>query len=684
MKLIKKMTLWLLLISFTLVTLPVNVFALEKNETVYAKLGHDGRVKNIVVNEQLINNDKLNKIEDYSELKDILNIKNDNKFTTNNNKITWDAKGSDVFYKGTTNNNLPIDLDITYMLDDKEYKVEDMLGKSGRVTIELKYTNNDKHGDLYTPFVVTLGTIIDGKNNSNIEIVNGKAVNNGSNYVVVGIATPGLYQSLGFEELKNMDTITISYDTTKFELSSMYSVVTSKLLDNNDLSIFDKMDGIYKDIDTLQDSMNQIEEGSNKLSSGINTLHTSYYEFNSGVNLFNANFYTLNNGVNQLHTGVTTILNNDKVKEFRKYLPKLEEDANKIKEITNYYSDDINNYLDESDTAVDGITSDILNIISYLEEVNEYLDDTGDYTTIINDYTNSINNSLDEISEFISVIENYIDTINKLSSFSSKSSDYIIKIYEANPEGADEELTSLYNEAINMKNTDITNTTESLNSWKNNLEQLKIDLDNAKNKLNNVSEKVANNSKLNSRMDSVRASSDNLKEVENKVKDANKNIHTGIDKIRNSSDVINELPNKINEISNGIDTFENGINAISDGTNKLYEGSELLKGYSNQIYDGISLLNSGSNELSEGISMFNREGINRISNLVNNDVKLSINKVHRLIELGNDYSSFGGTNTEGTTKFIMLIDSLEVPEENKTIENTKKISFWDRIINLFK
>ena len=82
--------------------------------------------------------------------------------------------------------------------------------------------------------------------------------------------------------------------------------------------------------------------------------------------------------------------------------------------------------------------------------------------------------------------------------------------------------------------------------------------------------------------------------------------------------------------------------------------------------------------------MFNREGINRISNLVNNDVKLSINKVHRLIELGNDYSSFGGTNTEGTTKFIMLIDSLEVPEENKTIENTKKISFWDRIINLFK
>ena len=53
------MTLWLLLISFTLVTLPVNVFALEKNETVYAKLGYDGKVKNIVVNEQLINNDKL-------------------------------------------------------------------------------------------------------------------------------------------------------------------------------------------------------------------------------------------------------------------------------------------------------------------------------------------------------------------------------------------------------------------------------------------------------------------------------------------------------------------------------------------------------------------------------------------------------------------------------------------------
>ena len=59
-----------------------------------------------------------------------------------------------------------------------------MLGKSGKIKIEITYTNHDKHQvkvagkeeTLYTPFVVTSATVISSSNNKNVEVTNGKEV----------------------------------------------------------------------------------------------------------------------------------------------------------------------------------------------------------------------------------------------------------------------------------------------------------------------------------------------------------------------------------------------------------------------------------------------------------------------------------------------------------------------------
>ena len=83
-----------------------------------------------------------------------------------------------------------------------------MIGKSGKVRIEITYENHDKHivqvdgkeNTLYTPFVVTTATALSSKNNKNVEITNGKVVNNGSSYVLVALSAPGLYESLEIDE----------------------------------------------------------------------------------------------------------------------------------------------------------------------------------------------------------------------------------------------------------------------------------------------------------------------------------------------------------------------------------------------------------------------------------------------------------------------------------------------------
>ena len=144
---------------------------------------------------------------------------------------------------------------------------KDMFGKKGQVKIVMDFKNNDSHivninneqETLYTPFVVTVGTILSNKNNSNVEITNGKIVNSGSRNILVSVAAPGLYDSLGIEEFKNMDSITITYDTTNYKESSIYIVATPKLLESSDLEVFNKLDNIYSKVDDLQTNMNTID-----------------------------------------------------------------------------------------------------------------------------------------------------------------------------------------------------------------------------------------------------------------------------------------------------------------------------------------------------------------------------------------------------------------------------------------
>ncbi len=277
---------------------PLSAFALIKNETVYTKLNQDGSVKNVLVNEQLINSSKLDELEDYTELENILNINNDNTFRQDGSKITWNALGKDIFYQGTTDKKLPVSLNITYKLNDMEMNPKEMLGKNGKVTITLKYTNTDSHAvyingnyeTLYTPFVIALGTVLDSEENTNITVTNGKVVSNGTKSIIAAISTPGLYESLKLDELKNMDTVIINYETTKFELSSIYSVVTPKLVENSDLEIFTKMDSIYGQVNSLQDNMNkidsaakQVSDGSSKLKDGLSSSINSLKEDDSNA-----------------------------------------------------------------------------------------------------------------------------------------------------------------------------------------------------------------------------------------------------------------------------------------------------------------------------------------------------------------------------------------------------------------
>lgn len=280
--------------------IPINTFALEKQEVVFTTLNSKGEVVENIVNNHLKYVSK-EEIEDETILKNILNISGKEKFNVDGDKLTFKGNGKDITYQGTTDKELPISVDINYYLNGEKISKKKLLNKSGKVEIVIDFKNNsynEKYG-MSTPFVVTTASIIKG-NNSNITINNGKVVNTGTKNVIVGISTPGLYDDLGLDELKSMDKITISYETTKYEDSDLYFVATPKMFESTDLKIFDKLDNLNSSMQTLQDGVNKLVDGSNKLVDGSTLLSQKLYEategskkITDGIGLINSNTSTI-------------------------------------------------------------------------------------------------------------------------------------------------------------------------------------------------------------------------------------------------------------------------------------------------------------------------------------------------------------------------------------------------------
>lgn len=280
-KVILKLVAGTLLCSIVGYTLPV--FAYTKEETVYTKLDSNGNNYKTVVSTHIINDENLDIIEDISDLLNIKNTSGEETFKQDGSKITWNANKNDLYYQGDTSKELPIECNIKYELDGEEISAEEIVGKSGKVNITLQYTNkesrtvnvNGKNVKMYVPFVVVAGTIIKNENASNITVSSGKVIDDGTKTIVTGIAMPGLQESLGIskDEIEIPSNIEITMDTTDFKLESIASFITPKVLDKNDLKVFDNLSQMESQIDTLQSSSQKIEAGANTLKSGIGTAY---------------------------------------------------------------------------------------------------------------------------------------------------------------------------------------------------------------------------------------------------------------------------------------------------------------------------------------------------------------------------------------------------------------------------
>lgn len=290
----------------------------SKDETVYVLAGADGTVQKIIVSDWLRNSLGNAAVSDQSELTDVENVKGDESYTMNgDNMRVWDAQGNDIYYQGNIEKELPVDLSVSYKLDGKPISADDLVGKSGRVTIRFDYQNKQyetveidgKQEKIYVPFAMLTGILLDDDVFTNVEVTNGKLINDGSRTVVIGIAFPGLQENLAIskDKLEIPNYVEITADTNNFQLDMTVTLATNEVFNEFDAERFDSVSELGASMEELTDAMDQLTAGTESLKSGaenLNTgaaeLQTGAAELSEGLDTLVSNNDTLNGGAKQV------------------------------------------------------------------------------------------------------------------------------------------------------------------------------------------------------------------------------------------------------------------------------------------------------------------------------------------------------------------------------------------------
>ena len=637
----------------------------DKDETVYVFAKANGDVDNILVNETLKNRDKSDKIEDTTDLKDIVNVKGDETFTQNGNKVTWDAAGNEISYQGTTDKQLPVSVKATYYLDGNEIAPEDLAGKSGKVKIRLDYTSNEKvtkevngkDEDISVPFVAVSGMVL-GDNFTNIQVTNGKYLAQGESNIVVGYAVPGLDSGVK-DAAKDLDTeipdyVEVSADVTDFSLDMTVTMLVNgsemNFSGGVDLTDLDKLtdslssagdqladgsgelsDGATQVSDgagTLADKMGDLTSGAGSLKAGMESLSSSSGDLASGVAVIDQSAQSIANGINTLDTAVNTKMTAEEQTAVAQQASS--QVAAQLAPGTDMYNTIYNGavsaYKNNMTSAADQLyasytTADATTGSSLLEQMKGAILAQGAsaaaQTAAQTAYNNAKDNGLDEANA-----QTAMATAFGSAYMSYANNPDNVAYAKAAAEKALQDLAAKTTTGIAAQGADAIG--------------------------NSVVAACTQAASQAAGQAAVQGAETAKATIASQIEATQANGYSLVSGANALAQGTSTLAGSIPALKNGISQLVNGANALASGAGQLKNGASTLADGASQVADGAGTLN-------ESLVSLNNDAIKKMVSAYNGDVKDSVARLQAAMEAATEYDSFGGKsdNTAGVTKFII-------------------------------
>lgn len=632
----------------------------EKDETVYVIAGSDGSPEKIIVSEWLKNTEKAAKLEDSSELKNIKNVKDNAKYVIDkDNMKVWTAEGKDVYYQGEIDKKLPVDISVSYTLDGKNVSAKELAGKSGRVTIKYSYKNNEARTvnvdgqslTMYVPFSVVTGLVLDDKAFSNVEVTNGRVINDGKRNIVIGFALPGMKENLGdaANSLNLPETFEVTADVKNFSVETSISVVSSELFANVSSDKLSSLNGIKSQLDEFANSANKLADGSSQLYDGLGTLLEKAGEIKTGTLKLYRGAVSLNDGAKQFSEGTgelykgTTELNEG----LQALSSKSEQLNNGAAQIFDSLIAQANTELSARGLGAVSMTKD--NYSSVLTSIIKNMDEGNVRAIATQKARQTVETQVHQNEAQIAAVvtekikEQVLQNVLNASGISMTVEAYKNALASGTiPASVAQQIDNAV--AAQMSSEQVQSTIQAKVSAEinNQIEQAM----NSPAVVQGIEEAVAKAKTGASSLTALKGQLDKY----NQFYQGLRQYTEGVDKAAKGSKKINygvgQLAEKSKELQAGAATLEAGIKALMAGGDKLV--------------GGVSQLNDGAKTLSEGMNRFNKEGVQKIVELFNGRFGELSARLKAMSDMAKSYDNFAG-KTEGTksnVKFVYKTSSI--------------------------
>lgn len=603
----------------------------SKSETVYAVMNGDGSIKSTTVSEHLYSASGLANVTDKTTLTDIQNTESDAEFTQNGEELVWNTNDTDVYYKGNTDKALPIDVKVTYALDGQEAALEDIIGKSGHLTVTVNLKNNEtgtvnvngKDRTIVTPLITAVGVILGG-DAANVTAEHGMIESAAKSSVAAFVTLPGVKDSLSGllpDEVNSIedylqDTVTVEADVEDFTCpqvmvacaTSTAALGTSNVFDLS--SINDLTDGINQ----LNDAMSQLMDGASQLVDGTSQLAGGVLALLDGANTLNNGAAALDDGLGQLTNGLDTLSANNAA---------LNAGAQQV---------------------ADGV----------LASANKTLKEGG---LIDEDMT---------WSNYEAVIDNILTMNDKTLAAGRKK--MVRTIWEQAPSFKDSQLDLALYLSATKTNHDLEAALKLMQNFDASM-------------LTGALEMVTN------------ADAKNTAKAELKYQVENSQDMADVRALKTSLSQIQFFVSSVNQYTAGVQTAADGAHSAKDGSAQLAAGTKTLYDGVNTLNTGAGQLNDGAGQLNDGLNQFNEEGISKLTGALDQDQLHGLKTVlDEMTDRLNDYTSFAGApdDAESSVKFVYKTAET-VAAADTTVAVTETVEegniftrLWQRIVNLFK
>lgn len=623
---------------------------IKKDETVYVLAGADGSVQKVIVSDWISNASAASTISDYSELSDIQVVKGDESFVMNDSATVWDTQGNDIYYQGTGTKELPVSLSVSYTLDGKAITPQELAGKSGKVTIRFDYKNNQyemveiagKEEKIYVPFVMMTGLVVDSDSFKNIEVSNGKLINDGNRSMIMGIAFPGLQESLGLDtdKLELPDYIEITADVDNFELATTVTLATNELFSKAEKPEIVSEEDITGAINKLDEVMSQLVDGSSQLYDGMCTLLDKSGELVEGINKLAEGAAKLKQGGAELQTGANQLSSG--AGQLSSGLNQLASNNAALnggaKQVFDTLLATATSSLNDKGLSVPTLTID--NYAAVLTQVISSLDSNAVYAQALAQVTAAVEAKRPEITAGVTAAVKASVTESVVLSVTGLDMDSYNAAVEAGL--IDSATVAGINAAVDAQMA-----TDSVIATINSNVEAKI------------AELISTNMQspeVQAQLAAANAGAQAVIELKTSL-DSYKSFYTGLQTytagVATAASGASELSSGAGRLSAGVATLNDGIGQLTDGIFALKDGAPAL-------IDGITQLKDGSMQLSDGLNQFNEEGIQKILSAVDDNLGSVTERLEAISTVSKNYKNYSGIDDsmDGDVKFIYKTDAV--------------------------